>query len=157
MATIFHDIFNEIKAIEGAEDLMYPVNAKKVPDYYEIVKKPMDLQQVRKNIAENRYDLRRQLIEDLMQILNNSRAYNGATHEITQAAQKIFDLATRKMQENELKLIQLEKTINPLLDDDDMVGFAHILTGIVHECKNLPKSAAFHSKVDAKKVSLLLH
>ena len=55
--------------------------------------------------------------------------------------------------EKERKLIALEKAINPLLDDDDMVGFSHILLNIVQACKNLPKSGAFHDKVDVKKVN----
>ena len=57
------------------------------------------------------------------------------------------------MEENEQKLISLEKVINPLLDDDDIVGFSHILMKIVDECKNIPKSAPFHTKVDIKKVN----
>lgn len=65
---------------------------------------------------------------------------------------QVLDLATRKLTEKERKFIALEKAINPLLDDDDMVGLSHILTNIVQACKNLPKSGAFHEKVDAKKV-----
>jgi hypothetical protein len=64
----------------------------------------------------------------------------------------MIQFATKKLEENEQKLIELEKQINPLLDDDDMVGFSYILDQIVQECKNLPKSAAFHSRVDPKKV-----
>lgn len=60
--------------------------------------------------------------------------------------------ATKKLEENDSRLIELEKQINPLLDDDDIVGFSYILLQIVQECKNLPKSVAFHSRVDSKKV-----
>jgi len=63
--------------------------------------------------------------------------------------------ATKKLEENDSRLIELEKQINPLLDDDDIVGFSYILLQIVQECKNLPKSVAFHSRVDSKKVSLI--
>lgn len=56
-------------------------------------------------------------------------------------------MASKRLAEHEQRLIGLEKAINPLLDDDDMVGFSYILSGIVQECKNLPKSAAFHTKV----------
>lgn len=65
----------------------------------------------------------------------------------------MLDIATKLLQQNETKLIQLEKEINPLLDEDDIVGFSHILTQIIQKCKNLPKSAPFYNKVDAKKVS----
>uniref|UniRef100_A0A183D6W0 Bromo domain-containing protein n=1 Tax=Gongylonema pulchrum TaxID=637853 RepID=A0A183D6W0_9BILA len=49
-------------------------------------------------------------------------------------------------------LIALEKAINPLLDDNDIIGFSFILNEIVQECKNIPKSVAFHFKVDPKKL-----
>lgn len=48
--------------------------------------------------------------------------------------------------------MELEKSINPLLDDNDMVGFSFILNEIVQQCKNIPKSVAFHAPVDARKV-----
>lgn len=57
-----------------------------------------------------------------------------------------------RIKENEVRLIELEKAINPLLDENDIVGFSHILRDIVQNCKNLPRSAAFHAKVDPRKV-----
>jgi transcription initiation factor TFIID subunit 1 len=151
MSTVLHDIINEVKSVEGAEHLLHPVNAKKVPDYYKVVKSGMDLQQIRKNITENKYELRHQFLADLKQMLDNSRLYNGDNHVITLAARKIFEMASRRLADNEEKLMELEKAINPLLDDNDMVGLSFILTEIVEECKGLPKSVAFHTKVDAKK------
>jgi hypothetical protein len=50
-----------------------------------------------------------------------------------------------------VRLIELEKAINPLLDENDLVGFSYILAEIVQHCKNLPKSVAFHTRVDARK------
>ncbi|KAI1731322.1 bromodomain-containing protein [Ditylenchus destructor] len=90
--------------------------------------------------------------KDLTLILMNSVTYNGPNHIITHAARHVLDIATIRLSDHEDKLIQLEKVINPLLDDNDMVGFSHILKGIVQECKNLPKSAAFHNPVDGRKV-----
>ncbi|KAI1718220.1 bromodomain-containing protein [Ditylenchus destructor] len=152
MASILHEISNDMLRVQNAEHLVHPVNAKKVPDYYELIKQPMDLQQIRKNISDNKYELRRQFLEDLTLILMNSVTYNGPNHIITHAARHVLDIATIRLSDHEDKLIQLEKVINPLLDDNDMVGFSHILKGIVQECKNLPKSAAFHNPVDGRKV-----
>lgn len=56
------------------------------------------------------------------------------------------------MIEREDKFIALEKQINPLLDTNDVIGFSYLLGEIVQKCKNVPKSAMFHTKVDAKKV-----
>lgn len=65
---------------------------------------------------------------------------------------QVFEVASVRLMEREPKLISLEKAINPLLDDNDIIGFSFILNEIIQECKNLPKSVAFHTKVDAKKV-----
>ncbi|CAK5086861.1 unnamed protein product [Meloidogyne enterolobii] len=151
MASLLMEILNELKGFEGSEHFAIPVNIKKVPDYLSIISKPMDLQQIRKNVANNKYELRQQFLSDLTQIIINSSTYNGPTHPITEAARKMVQYATKKLEENDSRLIELEKQINPLLDDDDIVGFSYILLQIVQECKNLPKSVAFHSRVDSKK------
>jgi hypothetical protein len=84
MASLFMEILNEFKGVDGAEHFAFPVNIKKVagkltyllgnlelsfafqvPDYLNIVKKPMDLQQIRKNITENKYELRRQFLSGM--------------------------------------------------------------------------------------------
>ncbi|KAF7637197.1 Bromo domain-containing protein [Meloidogyne graminicola] len=141
MASLLMEILNELKGFEGSEHFAIPV-----PDYLSIIKKPMDLQQIRKNVANNKYELRQQFLSDLTQIIINSSTYNGPNHPITEAARKMVQYSTKKLEENDQRLIELEKQINPLLDDDDIVGFSYILLQIVQECKNLPKSVAFHSR-----------
>jgi len=72
-----------------------------------IISKPMDLQQIRKNVANNKYELRQQFLSgiflkiflknifidifnsDLTQIIINSSTYNGPNHPITEAARKV--------------------------------------------------------------------
>ena len=160
MATTLGEIYTELKSIPGSEALMYPVNAKRVPDYYNVIANPMDMQQIHKKITSNSYQLRNDFLIDVRQMLQNSFQYNGENHQITQAAKNMFAIAGQRVQENETKLVELEKQINPLLHEDDMVGFSYILEEIVEACKNVPKSAAFHTKVDARKVGfnfLLIH
>ncbi|KAI6202978.1 Transcription initiation factor TFIID subunit 1 [Aphelenchoides besseyi] len=152
MSSILLDIFNELKSVNGVDPLMKPVNSKVVPDYYKIIKNPMDLQQVRNRINEYQYELRSQFLADLSLIVNNSEVYNGVTHPITVAAKTTCEIALRMIKEHESRLIDIEKAINPLLHENDLVGFSYILTDIVQRCKNVPKSAAFHVKVDGRKL-----
>jgi transcription initiation factor TFIID subunit 1 len=88
-SSILNEIFLELKALPGSNDLLQPVNARLVTDYYQIVKQPMDLQQVRTRITENKYELRSQFLSDLGLILNNSTLYNGKIHPITNAATQV--------------------------------------------------------------------
>ena len=53
-----------------------PVDAKKVPDYYNIIKEPMDLEKVQKQIKEGYYLTRDMFKRDLMKIFDNARTYN---------------------------------------------------------------------------------
>ncbi|VBB26358.1 unnamed protein product [Acanthocheilonema viteae] len=147
MSIVLSEIFNDVRSVSGCEEIMFPVNPKKVPDYYNIIKEPMDLQQIKKKISENKYELRRQFLYDIKLIMDNSILYNGGGHPITITAKNV-----RHVAEHEQKLIALEKAINPLLDDNDIIGFSFILNEIVQECKNIPKSVAFHFKVDPKKL-----
>ena len=64
----------------------------------------------------------------------------------------------------EHKLMRLEKTINPLLDENDDKAFNYILQQVyckwdtvlilqvVDECKSVPRSFPFHAAVDVRKV-----
>ncbi|VDL65468.1 unnamed protein product [Nippostrongylus brasiliensis] len=152
MGTLLTEIVNELKTIPGSEHLMFAVNAKKVKDYYDIIKNPMDLQKIKSKIADNKYELRQEFLLDVKRMLDNSRLYNGDNHVITDAAKKMFELASKRLVEKEQQLMKLEKAINPLLDDNDRVGFGFVLEKIVQACKNIPKSVPFHTRVDGKKV-----
>ncbi|KAI6241578.1 hypothetical protein M3Y99_00317400 [Aphelenchoides fujianensis] len=118
MSIILTEIFNDLKQVEGVSALMKPVNPKEVRDYYDVVKNPMDLQQVRNRINEC----------------------------------QVVEISLTHIKDQESYLIEIEKAINPLLHENDLVGFCFILQDIVQRCKNVSKSVAFHSKVDARKV-----
>uniref|UniRef100_A0A0N4ZF34 DUF3591 domain-containing protein n=1 Tax=Parastrongyloides trichosuri TaxID=131310 RepID=A0A0N4ZF34_PARTI len=151
MATIFTEVMNEIKNVPGYVFFNKPVSEKIVKDYYTIIKNPIDLQTIKKKIDNHEYELRKTFIEDLKLLVDNSMLYNGATSEYTKTAIKIFDVAKEKISSNDDRLIELEKQINPLLDDNDIVGFSYILGQTVQHCKLVPKSTAFHVEVDRHK------
>ncbi|KJH47153.1 Bromodomain protein [Dictyocaulus viviparus] len=127
MGTLLTEIVNELKTIPGSEHLMFAVNAKKVKDYYDIIKNPMDLQKIKSKIADNKYELRQEFLLDVKRMLDNSRLYNGDNHVITDAAKKMFELASKRLVEKEQQLMKLEKAINPLLDDNDRASITHVL------------------------------
>ncbi|GMR42308.1 hypothetical protein PMAYCL1PPCAC_12503, partial [Pristionchus mayeri] len=152
-ATQLTDIVNELKMVEGSDYLMSAVNGRKIKDYYDIIKNPMDLQKIKMKISKNEYELRKDFLADVKQMLDNSLLYNGPTHMITETAKRMFDITYKKIMEKEQQLIKLEKAINPLLDENDKVGFAFILDEVIQKCKNIPKSVPFHTKVEPKKAA----
>lgn len=151
MSVILEGILNELKSLPESVHFVAPVNKKKVPDYYRIIERPIDLQKIRMQISKNHYVTREQFLKDIQQILDNSRLYNGDQHEITAAARVLLEHAIRRVMEREQRLIKLEKAINPLFDSDQK-AFSHILEGIVEKCRSVPRSHPFHQQVDPKKV-----
>uniref|UniRef100_A0ABM0M5Q9 Transcription initiation factor TFIID subunit 1-like n=1 Tax=Saccoglossus kowalevskii TaxID=10224 RepID=A0ABM0M5Q9_SACKO len=127
-----------------------PVNPRQVPDYYKIVKKPVDLQTMRENVRRKKYSSREDMLQDIQQIASNSALYNGAKSALTMTAQSMVEICKNKMAEKEDRFIRVEKAINPLLGDDDQVAFSFILDSIVSKMKEVPDSWPFHQPVNIK-------
>lgn len=53
-----------------------PVKQEEVPDYYDVIKKPMDFQRMREKIMKGEYKDREAYIADVMLICSNAKLYN---------------------------------------------------------------------------------
>jgi transcription initiation factor TFIID subunit 1 len=150
LSIILEQLHDELKKTEGSEPFWMPVNGKIVKDYYTIVTRPMDLQTVRKKIREKAYRSREEFLLDIRQMHENSRMYNGPNNPLTAIALKMVTNAERRLQEKADRLANLEKAINPLLDNDQ-VAFSYLLECIVlQRLKTIPESWPFHQPVNKK-------
>ncbi|CAI2371248.1 unnamed protein product [Moneuplotes crassus] len=72
-------IVKNLKDSEGGWMFKDPVDIKKdlCPDYYQVIKKPMDLSTVLKKIKNNDYEQMQEYLDDLRLIFNNCILYNG--------------------------------------------------------------------------------
>ena len=141
-----------MRELPEAREFLYPVNVKHVADYNRIIQKPMDLQTIRENLHKKKYISREAFLIDVGQIVSNCELYNGLKSSLTAMARRVFDFCIKRLAEKEDALIKLEKAINPLLDDDDMVSLSYILTSIVEErMKTMEGSIPFHTPVNKKK------
>jgi len=111
-----------MRELPDVQPFMFPVSSKKVPDYYRIITRPMDLQTIRENLRQKRYQSREEFLSDVNQILENSTLYNGEKSILTAAAQRMLDVCIERLSQKEERFMRLEKAINPLLDDDDQVS-----------------------------------
>ncbi|CAH1777107.1 unnamed protein product [Owenia fusiformis] len=151
LSSIFENILNEIRELPDTQPFLFPVNTKLVLDYLKIVKRPMDLQAIRESIRDRKYHNRQAFLEDLNQVVENSKLYNGPTSVLTHTAQKMLDLCLQRIAEKEEKLMRLEKAINPLLDDDDQVALSFIFESIIQtKMKVVENSWPFHKPVNKK-------
>ncbi|XP_075681101.1 TATA-box binding protein associated factor 1 [Dermatophagoides pteronyssinus] len=152
LSDIFEEIWNEMRSIQDSEPFHQPVNVKTVPDYYNIITRPMDLQSIRQNIRNKRYKNREEFLNDINLIVKNSEIYNGPNHVLSVIARRLMELCVLKIQQKEDELIKLEKVINPLLDEDQ-IAFSYILRTIVaQKLKTIPDTWSFHKPVNKKTV-----
>ena len=124
-----HDILDEIKKMPIAEIFMQPVKA---PDYDEVVKRRMDFGKIRNKLNNNKYRKTSEFIDDVRQIYENSKAYNGEKNLITYMSEDIFREVTRQFsirqeRSNEdwyLQLGQVHARLNRLMQlvPDDFVN-----------------------------------
>jgi len=62
-----------------------------VPDYHKIVTRPMDLQSIRENLRQKKYQSREEFLSDVNQIVENSTLYNGKTNTTCFIVTSILD------------------------------------------------------------------
>ncbi len=135
-----------------AQPFLIPVNSKKVPDYYNLVKHPIDLQTIRKRINEKFYKNRASLLDDMQLLVENSALYNGSKHSITESAEKLFSMCVERLDEKQDKLVSLEKAINPLLDDNSLNALNYMLEQIFEQnIMTVENSFAFLKPVNKAK------
>nr|XP_018670467.1 transcription initiation factor TFIID subunit 1-like isoform X2 [Ciona intestinalis] len=88
-----------------------PVNRKFVPDYYNVIERPMDLGTLRKNVQKHLYQNRGQFMEHVELIMSNSIRFNGAESNFTNTAKKVIEVCRTTLDEYNEHLTQLENDI----------------------------------------------
>lgn len=153
LCSMLEEILNDLRDLPDMQPFMFPVNAKKVPDYYRIIQTPMDLTTMREKLRQRKYNTREEFLADINQIVDNSSLYNGPTNSITMASKRLLHKCLERLKQREDKLMMLEKAINPLLGDNDQDSLSHIFKLFME--KNLTtrtESGAFLKPVNKKLV-----
>ncbi|CAD6933900.1 unnamed protein product [Tilletia controversa] len=66
-----------------------PVNGEEVPDYYDVIKSPMDLSTMENKLENNQYAVIEDLVVDAQLIFDNCRRYNPAQSPYAKCANKL--------------------------------------------------------------------
>lgn len=90
---------------------LQPVKKKDYPDYFYIVKEPIDLGTMKNKTKRSEYKSINDFIHDLDTLIHNSELYNGDLHDVTQQARKLKDIAVAKIEESKESLTELETKI----------------------------------------------
>ena len=69
-------VIMELKAGEHAHPFLQRVNKREAPDYYNIIKQPMDIGSMMKKLKQLAYKSKKEFVDDLMLIWSNCLKYN---------------------------------------------------------------------------------
>jgi histone acetyltransferase len=70
------NIINKIKSNKNSWPFLKPVDSKEVPDYYEVIKDPMDIQTLEAHLEKGDYKQKAQFVKDVKKIFTNAKSYN---------------------------------------------------------------------------------
>jgi histone acetyltransferase len=76
---------------------LYPVDKKEVPDYYEIIKEPMDLETISIRLNRKFYRTIDIFTSDFRRMFDNCRVYNSPNTEYYKYAEKLEAIFKEEM------------------------------------------------------------
>jgi len=83
------EVLEDLMDEENAEPFNEPVDSS-IPDYFTIVKNPMDLGTIRSKLKKASYDSTEKFVDDVRLVFDNCLLYNGPSTEIGIAAQTLW-------------------------------------------------------------------
>lgn len=78
---------------------LHPVNRTEVPDYYEVIKEPMDLGTMEVKLENDAYETMDDFVYDCSLIFNNCRQYNGENTTFYKNANKLEKAVIAKLKD----------------------------------------------------------
>ncbi|KAK5945233.1 histone acetyltransferase [Knufia obscura] len=82
-------LLNDMQNHTSAWPFAQPVNREEVPDYYEVIKEPMDLSTMEERLQADLYPKPEDFIRDAKLIFDNCRKYNNETTPYAKSANKL--------------------------------------------------------------------
>ncbi|XP_073945377.1 TATA-box binding protein associated factor 1 isoform X2 [Choristoneura fumiferana] len=101
----------KLKVMPEAWPFLKPVNKKQVKDYYNVIKKPIDMETMGKKIQAHKYHSRAEFLRDIQLIVDNCRAYNGLNSQFTRQAEAILKVTQEALEQFGDNVSQLEANI----------------------------------------------
>ncbi|CAH1123104.1 unnamed protein product [Ceutorhynchus assimilis] len=94
-----HKILDFVKNHEDSWPFLDPVEEEYAPNYYTIIRRPMDLTKMEDRLDQGYYKTYEKFKGDFQLIVNNCRLYNGTENEYTEMVDnlvQVFERATQK-------------------------------------------------------------
>lgn len=77
-----HKLLDEVAKNSHAWPFLRPVSRHEVPDYYKVIKNPMDLAKIKSKLNTGNYSTNGEVMKDIQLIFANCEKYNQSESEI---------------------------------------------------------------------------
>ncbi|XP_048480236.1 bromodomain-containing protein 8 [Plutella xylostella] len=101
-------VYSRLCAHKYASLFLRPISDAEAPDYSVVVKRPMDLATVRKNIDSGAVKTTAEFQRDILLMLTNALMYNGSSHRVHHMAREMLREA-----ETQISLLVAAQTASP--------------------------------------------
>ncbi|XP_067020719.1 bromodomain adjacent to zinc finger domain protein 2B-like isoform X4 [Acropora muricata] len=92
-------ILAEMEKHEDAWPFLVPVNAKQFPEYYRIIKRPMDFHTMKIKLRDCQYSGPNEFVDDARTVFLNCEEFNEDDSEVGQAGKRLFQFFERRWEE----------------------------------------------------------
>ncbi|GAA5970804.1 hypothetical protein JCM11641_004461 [Rhodosporidiobolus odoratus] len=110
------EVLGELKTLDKPLYFAQPVDRVAVPDYYDIIKHPMDWSAMRDKLDRHEYTSCGDFVGDVQLVINNARRYNKPYTPVHKAAIRLLELSTPFLEE--LEALDQPQSIPSLLSKD---------------------------------------
>ncbi|XP_015374966.1 PREDICTED: nucleosome-remodeling factor subunit NURF301-like isoform X3 [Diuraphis noxia] len=90
-------LIKQIHSHKSAWPFMEPVDPHEAPDYYNVVKEPMDLNCIGKNVTDRKYKNLTEFIRDMIKVFDNCRYYNPRESQFYKCAEILEQFFVSKL------------------------------------------------------------
>ncbi|CRK99537.1 CLUMA_CG012856, isoform A [Clunio marinus] len=87
----------DIQCHKSAWPFIDPVDANEVPDYYNVIRDPMDLKQIERKIQNRHYTCLADIIKDMTKVFDNCRYYNHCESTFYKCAEELEKFFIQKL------------------------------------------------------------
>jgi len=99
-------LIKQIQSHKSAWPFMEPVDPHEAPDYYNVVKEPMDLNCIGKNVTNKKYKTLTEFIRDMIKVFDNCRYYNPRESQFYKCAEILEQFFVSKLKNLRDKLCE---------------------------------------------------
>jgi len=119
-AAVSIEIVDKLNTYQYTDIFRDPVDRELYEDYYEIIKKPISLSEIRKNASEDPEYSLNNLCNDLRQIVDNAITYNGPDHSVTKDAFRMARAFKKKCVSTKKFSLDNTAVLDAIFADDEI-------------------------------------